>query len=70
MRKIEQFTKKQVDLIRQTLLDVERNIGKMGSPSDPKNATLAETLRKAVEKAGEDFVGSDEIMNARKTTGL
>jgi len=67
MRKIEQFTKTQVDMIRTTLTDVERSISKMGSPSDPKNTTVAESLRKKLEKAGEDFLKLEKYVNMNFT---
>jgi uncharacterized protein YfdQ (DUF2303 family) len=53
MRKIEQFTKKQVSDIRGTLADVERTLtlsGITGSNVETKE------LQRQVEKAGEDFL--------------
>ncbi len=53
MRKIEQFTKKQVQDIRKVLSDVERQI----TVSDiTGNQVQSRELQQQVEKSGEDFL--------------
>jgi hypothetical protein len=53
MRKIEQFTKKQVTEIRKVLADAERRIT-MSAVTE--NLEELETLQTEVEKAGEEFL--------------
>lgn len=53
MRKIEQFTKKQVEDVRKTLGDVETQINLSLVGIDE---ATAHKLKKVVEKAGEDFL--------------
>lgn len=52
MRKIEQFTKEQVQAIRKILADVETKVSIIGS----SNKEETERMHVQVEKAGEDFL--------------
>lgn len=60
MRKIEQFTKKQVQDIRKVLSDVERQI----TVSDiTGNQVQSRELQQQVEKSGEDFLKLEKFVN-------
>jgi uncharacterized protein YfdQ (DUF2303 family) len=56
MRKIEQFTKKQVEEVRRVLIDVERKINLSMTGITAHSEEEIENLRSQVEKAGDDFL--------------
>eukprot|EP00981_Chlorochromonas_danica_P013550 scaffold6470_cov243-Ochromonas_danica.AAC.2 len=67
MRKIEQFTKKQVNDIRRVLAEVEGQITLSGSDLLGKKPSNAEELRVQVEKAGEEFLRLEKYVNLNFT---
>ncbi|KAJ1436068.1 VTC domain-containing protein [Ochromonadaceae sp. CCMP2298] len=67
MRKIEQFTKHQVELIRRTLSEAEGSVGSLGSGTSKNNAEMAALQRSRVEKAGEDFLKLEKYVNMNFT---
>eukprot|EP01038_Epipyxis_sp_PR26KG_P008677 gene8677-11725_t len=67
MRKIEQFTKRQVDQIRNVLAQVENQIMKKSSNLTSVGAMSNEVLHQMVEKAGEDFLRLEKYVNLNFT---
>eukprot|EP01031_Cornospumella_fuschlensis_P036887 gene36887-44750_t len=63
MRKIEQFTKEQVQAIRKVLADVEMKVNIIGS----SNKEETERMHAQVEKAGEDFLRLEKYVNLNFT---
>lgn len=68
MRKIEQFTKKQVKEIRRCLKEVDEQVQTIGSKiTDPQNEGIANSLRERVEQVGEDFLKLEKYVNLNVT---
>lgn len=63
MRKIEQFTKKQVDEIRRVLNDSERKINVALAGLTAKSEAELEALKVQIEQAGEDFLKLEKYVN-------
>jgi SPX domain protein involved in polyphosphate accumulation/uncharacterized membrane protein YidH (DUF202 family) len=63
MRKIEQFTKKQVDQIRRNLSEAERKINLALAGLTAKSEAELEALKSQVEQAGEDFLKLEKYVN-------
>lgn len=67
MRKLEQFTKKQVTDIRRVMADVETQITLSGSDLLGGKPTNADELREKVEQAGEEFLKLEKFVNLNFT---
>lgn len=67
MRKIEQFTKSQVDQLRNTLIDVERKVTQKTSLAEPEKSTFLQPLKVQVEKVGEIFLKLEKYVNLNFT---
>lgn len=63
MRKIEQFTKKQVEEVRRQLAEAERKINLALAGITARSESEVVTLRLQVEKAGEDFLKLEKFVN-------
>lgn len=63
MRKIEQFTKKQVDDIRRNLSEAERKLNLALSGLTARSDSDLEAVKSQVEQAGEDFLKLEKYVN-------